>query len=224
MSDTSAQVLFPDSQAPRTTLTAGVLALLLSLALFMIIPLSKLLAPRVETNLLVRETSLVTLAPPKVPPLPTTQQEEPPPQPEYEPPAPELSLQQLQLSLQPGASDAMGVNVPLGGFDGNVDLVQEMEKILSFEELQQPPRLVYAPTINYPAQLYRQGIRQGTVEMLILIDEEGRVSVERVLSTTHPAFEELARRVAERSRFSVTCVDDKAVKVRGRWPLVIQQD
>lgn len=217
------QETFPDAQAPRTSLAACLMAVLLTFGLFMVSVLSKILMPTPEADTLIREVSMTAPPPPQLPPPPESEQDEPPPEPEYEPPLPELSLQQLQISLQPGMNDGLGMGVNMG-FETDIDLVSEMEKIFTFEELEQAPHLVYAPTVNYPAELRRRGIRKGTVEMIIVIDERGNVRVERVLSSSHPILEKLARSVAERSRFSITKVNETPVKVRGRWPLTIQQD
>lgn len=213
------------SPVPRTTLSAGIGALLLTGLLFMVIPLSKLLMPEPEIDTVIREITRLAPPPPKAPPSPPDlQQPDTAPEPEFQPPLPEISLQQLQLSLQPGMSDALGIDVGIGGFNTQIDILKEAERIFTFEELQQAPHIISAPTINYPDTLRRRGITRGNVEMIILIDEQGRVTVEKILSSTHPDFEPIAREVARRSRFSISTINGEPVKVRGRWPLTIKHN
>lgn len=215
--------MLPDSQAPRASWAAVSLAVVITLALFLIIPLSKLFTPMPKADVTVREINMTAPPPPKSPPPPVDVNDEPPPEPDYEPPVPELSLQQLSIALEPGVGDALDMGVSMGSFHTDIDVVQQMKRIFTFEELEASPQITYVPQVHFPAHLKRSGLTRGTVEMMILIDERGHVRVERVISSTDPAFEALARSVAERSRFSVTKMNGQAVKVRGRWPLTIQQ-
>ncbi|MEM7012673.1 MAG: TonB family protein [Verrucomicrobiota bacterium] len=89
-------------------------------------------------------------------------------------------------------------------------------------ELDSKPRLRSAPSMSFPRELLKEGIREGTVVVEVEIDTSGRVSVRRVLSSNHPRFTEIARSVAARSRFSTPTKDGKPVKAIFRWPLVIR--
>ncbi|MEM0969481.1 MAG: energy transducer TonB, partial [Verrucomicrobiota bacterium] len=89
-------------------------------------------------------------------------------------------------------------------------------------ELDSRPRLRYAPTASFPAQLRKQGVTQGHATVEVLISASGNVSVRRVLSSSHPEFSSLARSVASRSRFTAPTKNGRPVKAIYRWPLVFR--
>lgn len=201
---------------------AAVFAALLACMLFLLVPLTQSLTPPPKRDLVVRETAMVPPPPPKLPPI-----EEPPPEtprtpPVLQTPKPAVELRQLQLALEPSHQDALSMGTDLSSFTLAVDVVAEIQKVFSFDELDTEPRVLIAPKITYPEALRRMGIRQGTVELIVLIDATGRVKVESIVSSTHPQFEALAKRTAENFRFTPPTVNGKPVPVRRTWPLTIQ--
>ena len=114
------------------------------------------------------------------------------------------------------------MGLDMGGLAPAFDGVAEIEKIFDFSELPQVPGLLFIPEIQWPQDLARRGIKSGEVVLLILIDKKGKPRVESIRSSTHPSLEAVARRFAERARFSVSEVNGEAIKVRGEWPLILQ--
>ena len=70
----------------------------------------------------------------------------------------------------------------------------------------------------YPPKLKRQGV-EGEVKLLVMIDENGKVSVVEVVSSTHPDFVNASRRAAENSVYQPPTKNGKKVKVQFYLPI-----
>ena len=213
---------FPESGLPPLSLKAALIAVALTVVLFLLMPLSHALSVNAEPDIVVRE--VITTAAPPPPPIPQMSESVTRADTTFtqiKQPTQVMTLNQLALSLEPTVNDALSMGVSFEGFALDGDMIAGIEKVFTFEELVQVPHVLFAPAPDYPDTLLRRGIRKGTVEMIILIDESGAVSVESIISASHEKFKPIAMRVARGARFSVTQVDGKPVKVRGRWPLTI---
>ncbi len=200
-------------------------ALVLAGLLFLVIPISRMQEDKPLPDLRVRKMRTLIPMPPKAPPPREKRVEkEPPPSPQMPRAVAELSLTQLDVDLIPGTGDALAIDLDLDldGFAPAFDGVAEIEKIFDFSELPQVPGLLFIPEIQWPQDLARRGIKSGKVVLLILIDKKGKPRVESIHSSTHPSLEGVARRLAERARFSVSEMNGEAIKVRGEWPLILQ--
>ncbi len=205
-------------------------ALLASLVLFLLIPLTQFLDDVSDEIVEYREMNLVAPPPPPVVPPPdeieTVEQQELPQPPQPQRQVTEVPVQQLPLSLSPGVGVSLVMGVPNLEGMGEMDLVADIERIFNFDELAEVPRLLNARMIraDFPRELARRGIKEAKVVMEILIDRGGRVRVERILSISkdHPRLREAARKAASQARFSVTRVDGQAVVVRGKFPLTLR--
>ncbi|MCD8535672.1 MAG: energy transducer TonB, partial [Verrucomicrobia bacterium] len=101
-----------------------------------------------------------------------------------------------------------------GGFDEQPDAVSELD-IFDVSDLDRPPgRLKTVPPI-YPPELRRARVT-GEVVLVILIDQNGRVSIEDVESSTAREFEKAAIMAAEQCVFESPMKNGKAVKARYR--------
>lgn len=90
-------------------------------------------------------------------------------------------------------------------------------------ELDSLPRLVNRPSAPFPASLARQGVTQGRVVLEVNIDPRGRVSIRRVISSTHPDLVQMARTTAARARFSSPTKDGRPVTAIFHWPLILRK-
>ncbi|MBC2607566.1 energy transducer TonB [Pelagicoccus albus] len=198
-------------------------AVVLAFGLFLLIPLTQLLEDEEPIPMTVRQ--VLTLNPPtrEAPPPPEdAQPEEEVPPPKFEQVVQDIPLMELDLELDPGASDAIAMATPLQDFADETEVMESIEQIFSFDDMAESPRLVSVPRVRFPRTLSARGVLEGRVVLLVVIDEEGLVSVERVVSSTHEELVEEALRVAKKARFSIPVVDGKKVKVRGEWPLLMQ--
>lgn len=89
-------------------------------------------------------------------------------------------------------------------------------------ELDARPHLVNRPSASFPRSQQRAGVTEGKVLLEVSINTSGRVSVRRVISSTHGDFSAMARQFASRARFSVPKKDGVAVTAIYRWPLILR--
>lgn len=198
-------------------------ALTVTLLLFLLIPLTQDFQDTVLTTQEIRSIRYIPPPPDVPPPAPEPELEaEKPPAPDFIEPPSDLILTELQVSLNPGVGDSLGVGIARPVFAEEQNLIEDIKEIFRFSDLAQAPRSVYTPRFQFPRSLTVRGIKEGTVVLQILIDETGKASVEKVISTTHQALVEIARKVASKSRFSIPKIDGQAVKVRGQWPLTLK--
>ncbi len=89
-------------------------------------------------------------------------------------------------------------------------------------ELDARPHLVNRPSASYPRSQQRAGVDEGRVLLEVSINTSGRVSVSRVISSTHDDFSAMARQFASSARFSVPKKNGRAVTAIYRWPLILR--
>lgn len=191
-------------------------AVAISFGLFALLPFTQLIA-----NLGKKKSDLisidVSLPPPPPPPPDPPQQEEQ----EVEEPPPEmkqnvqqLSLAQLDIALNLGVGDAMGGAFAFEGFGDQPDALSELQ-IFDISDLDKPPGRVRTVPPVYPAELRRARV-QGSVTLLLIIDQTGRCKVEKVLDSTARDFEAAAILAAEQCVFEPPTKNGQAVRARYR--------
>lgn len=199
-------------------------SVLLTVGLFLVLPLLQAIGnPLREQDTTVRE--VVLAAPePEAAPEEEIEEEEPPPPPPPPPEvteAPPLDLSQLELALNPG-----GFGEGVSG-DFSINMVEEitagqgseeMDKIFSLGELDQRPRVIFQRAPVYPANMRRAG-RAGTVEVLFIVDEQGRVKQPKVHQSTDPAFEDAAIEAVKQWRFEPGTRKGEKVQFKIKIPI-----
>jgi len=198
-------------------------SLLVSLALFMILPVLQVITKPLTKDLTIRTVDVANVPPP--PPPPMEEPEEP--EPEEQPPPPPamdaqpLDLSQLELALNPGDGGFGGgdFSINLDGVTGNSE---EVDAIFSLSDLDQKPRVVYQPAPIYPPELARKNM-QGTVYVLFIVDKNGRTRDLKVQKSTHPAFNNPALKAVKQWKFEPGKRKGKAVQFRMRVPITFQK-
>ncbi len=168
--------------------------------------------------------SVDTVEAPPPPPAVQEKEEEPPPEelppPELAETAPPLDLSQLELALNPGTGDASGgdfaVKLAVTGAE-RADM-QASEDVFSLAELDQAPRVVFQPAPQYPPELKKKKI-QGTVHVLFIVEQDGRVKDPKVQKSDNPAFDKAAIGAVKKWRFDPGKVAGKPVQFRMRVPI-----
>ena len=89
-------------------------------------------------------------------------------------------------------------------------------------ELDSLPTLLTPVSIVMPASLKRQGVRNVSLRLEVTIDEQGRVSLNRIVENPHPELNEEINRLIRRSKFTAPQKDGAAVRARFIWPIQIQ--
>lgn len=192
-------------------------ALLITLVVFLVLPLTQLVSSYAKRDLLITKVdSTVIQAPPPA-------EEAPPPPPEEEPPpepqpdlsdAPQNLAITVDLEVAVGSGGALAMN-PLGG---NADATRELAQALDVSELDKPPTLVSAMPPAYPPELRRARV-EGVVSLVFLLTESGTVEDARVESSSRPEFERPALEAIRRWRFKPGMKDGEAVKTYMRQPI-----
>ncbi len=194
-------------------------AVLVTLCLFCLIPLSEFI--RQSDEWLVREVEAFSLTPP---PPPKTEMEKQVEKEAYtDPVLPKLTeapqkldvdLMTASLDVSPGdfkaAFSLANYNPTPNGFGEQL--------VFALHELDKTPGIIKKGSLIYPPRLKRQGV-EGEVKLLVMIDENGKVSVVEVVSSTHPDFVNASRRAAENSVYQPPTKNGKKVKVQFYLPI-----
>jgi TonB family protein len=131
---------------------------------------------------------------------------------------PPVAINALDVSISTGTGDAIAMGVPSPDLVVQ-DVAKEIERMFTFEDLEEAPRLINAPSYRFPPGLVRRGITAGRVMVEIDILPSGKAEFRRVISTTHPELVELARQIVARAQFTKPIVNGRPQRVRGSFPL-----
>lgn len=193
--------------------------LALALLLFLVLPLMQAINSPLKTDTTVQSVDTVNIPPPPPPPEPEPEkkQEEEPPPPELAEEAPPLDLSQLELALNPGFSEGwMG-----GDFAVKLNTVvtksDQLDAVFSMADLDQKPRVIYQPGPTLDAATRRK--TPGTVYILFIVDQRGRVENPVVQQATDPVFEKPALAAIKQWKFEPGKRNGKSVRFRMRVPI-----
>jgi len=132
-----------------------------------------------------------------------------------------VSRQNGSSNLSPGSGDAIAMGTPMPQLQ-QTETVQNIQELFSFEDLSEVPRLLHAPNFRFPSSLSRRGINEGKVIVEIEIQTDGRAKLLRISSSTHRELEPVAEAIISRARFTKPLVNGQPQKVRGRFPLILE--
>ena len=199
-------------------------AFLLAIMVFLIVPATQWINASNTETIDLREVLIVQPATPVELPLapeqPPAKEHAPKPKFQQQPAGPNLT--QLARSLNPGISHALAIGMASTGFQMEIDTVGDIEKLFTFDDLPEAPRIINYPKIHYPQELIRRGIKEGRVVVLIEIDERGRAEVVNINSSTHPQLIKTAKDVIRQAQFTKPLINGTARQVRGEWPITLR--
>ena len=205
---------------------AAVAGLALAFGLFLVLPLLESITSTAQPDMIVQGVN--TALPPPPPPPPVEEQkeeekaeEEPPPPPKLAEETPPLDLSQLELALNPGTGGGgagdFEVRLPVGGGAESSTGETEVDQLFSMSDLDQKPRVIYQPSPQSSAQL--QKLAPGTVTIVFVVDQRGRVENPIVQSSSNPAFEAAALAAVKQWKFEPGKRNGEAVRFRMRVPV-----
>ena len=210
----------------RTLATIGGLAL--GLGIFMLLPVLESITSTPAEELQVQDAD--TIAPP--PPPPEIEQEEEKPEeppPEQEPPkladeAPPLDLSQLELALNPGTGGAGGFG---GDFTVNLgtaikqasDSAEEADGLFSVGDLDQKPRVIAQSSPVVPAALKKLQSDNVTVQVIFVVNQQGRVEEPKVRRSNNSAFDQVAINCVKSWKFEPGKRNGEPVRFRMMAPI-----
>ncbi|RME91660.1 MAG: energy transducer TonB [Verrucomicrobia bacterium] len=193
-------------------------AILLTLAVFLVLPLTQMVSSRVQRLRMVTRVETTRIEPES----PQEQTPPPPPaEPPPEPPPPALDDAPPALPLNISLDVALGGGGAYGGLGaGFWDNVAGQSAVDAFDvvDLEKPPELLSVVPPNYPPALRKAGI-EGRVVVVFVLDEEGRVQDPRIESSTRPEFEAPALEAIRRWRFRPGMKDGRPVRTYLRQPI-----
>ena len=186
--------------------------------IFGVLPFSHMIA-KPGRNLELRKASTADLPPPPdvEPPPPPIEPDEPPPA----PPEPQLAEAPIPVSLSADLDVAVGSGGALAGF-GEVRALAaaEAEQPDAFDvtELEKRPEAVSQVAPAYPPELRKARI-EGTVTLMFVLNEEGRVEEARVENSSRPEFEKPALDAIRKWRFQPGMKEGQPVRTFIRVPM-----
>lgn len=195
-------------------------AVLLTLAVFLVLPLTQMVSSRVQRLRTITAVDTAELReepheeePPPPPPEPEPPQEPPPPTLADAPQPMNLSVN-LDVAFGSGGAyaGAMPAGLPTGGSQG--------AGLAAFDvaELEKRPELLAAVSPVYPAALRKAGV-EGTVSVVFVLDENGRVQDPRVERSSRTEFEKPALEALRKWRFRPGMKDGQPVRSFMRQPI-----
>lgn len=188
--------------------------LLCAAGVFLILPFTQYISSVGDDKIEIRTVDVSLPPPPPPPPEPPPPEEdkveEPPP--ELQRTTQQLSLSQMDLALNPGIGDAMAGAFAFEGFGVEPDTVGDLQ-IFDVSDLDQAPRRTKTVLPIYPAELRRIRV-EGTVALIVIIDQNGRTTVEKVVSSSAREFTQPAILAAEQCVFEPPTKDGKPVRAR----------
>ncbi len=210
----------------RTLATIGGLAL--GLGIFMLLPVLESITSTPTEELQVQDAD--TIAPPP-PPREIEQEEEKPEEqpPEQEPPkladeAPPLDLSQLELALNPGTGGAGGFGgdftVNLGAAIKQVsETTEEADGLFSVGDLDQKPRVIAQSSPVVPAALKKLQSDNVTVQVIFVVNQQGRVEEPKVRRSNNSAFDQVAINCVKSWKFEPGKRNGEPVRFRMMAPI-----
>lgn len=198
-----------------------VLALLLTVGLLVFLAVMRLEFGPDAQLLTVR--SLDRIDPVSLPAPPPPPQTETPP-----PPPPQTELPKLDLQIDPVAPPVKAnidqdVDLDLSFADFAPQNEQPREAMtFSMADLDSQPRLVNAPSVKFPEEQRNRGVTEGRVTVEVYINSAGRVTIKRILSSSHEDFTAMARSFVTKARFTPPKKDGRPVNALFKWPLILK--
>jgi len=201
-------------------------AVVLSLALFLILPILESINSGPKTDLLIQTVDTANVPPPPPPPEEEKKKEEP--EPEKEPPklndeAPPLDLSQLELALNPGGGGGDGLlpdmTNKLGGASADSG---DVDSLFSLSDLDQKPRVMFQPSPLLDAKLRKSG--PATVYVLFIVDQNGRVQDARIQNSSNPLFDVVALTAVKKWKFEPGKRNGESVRFRMRVPVTFPKE
>lgn len=167
--------------------------------------------------------TLDTVSPVSLPEPPPPPAEQPPPPPEMQEELPRLdiALDTVAPPIKATTERKLDLDLPPSDFAETVDRPRQRMTFTS-SDLDDSPRLVYRPEVDFPEALEQLGIEEGKVTFDILITSEGNVRVLRVLESDYPQLVAVARSYVSRFRFSPPQRGGRAVNAAFKLPVILR--
>lgn len=193
--------------------------------LFLVLPLIQAIHPPPKHDLQLTSIDTGNVPPPPPPPEEPEQEEEEPqdePPPELEPQESQpLDLSQLETLLNPGFGDGFGASDMSLALNNVVQASKEEGGLFSLGDLDQKPRVVRQTSPIMDAKMRQRA--PGSVAVIFIVDESGRVVNPIVQKSSDPIFERAALAAIREWRFEPGKRGGKPVRFRYRVPITFPE-
>lgn len=195
----------------------------LTLTFFLVLPLIQAISESRNSSLLLQSVDTVALPPPPPPPI---EQEPEPEEEEEEPPELNEDIQPLDLSqLELALGDGMGSGLSAGDFAIKLNAITGegggADALFSMADLDQKPRAIYQPNPAMTVAMRRKA--PGTVTVLFVVDEQGRVAEAKVQRSTDKVFERAALDAVKKWKFEPGKRKNKPVRFNMKIPITFPE-
>ncbi len=106
----------------------------------------------------------------------------------------------------------------IGGTGTGNGLAEEMGEIASLADLDQRPRPIFQTAPNYPQELRKRNL-EGSVQVVFLVDREGKVVGPKVEKSTNPSFDRPALEAVRQWKFEAGTRNGEKVSFKMRVPI-----
>lgn len=110
------------------------------------------------------------------------------------------------------------MTIPSGPPAAQASVVKKLADLFRIEDLDTVPRLVQKGRLAYPPDLKRARV-MGLVTLRVIIDQNGSVSVDGVVDSTHQDFVAAAQDFARQCRFQTPTRNGQPVRASYAWPI-----
>jgi periplasmic protein TonB len=106
----------------------------------------------------------------------------------------------------------------IGGTGAPGGPVADLSEIASLADLDQKPRAIFQSAPSYPVELRKRNL-EGSVQVVFLVDTEGRVVSPKVEKSTNPSFDRPALEAVRQWRFEAGTRNGERVAFKMRVPI-----
>lgn len=103
----------------------------------------------------------------------------------------------------------------------NIDWTPDWQAF-GLEQLDQRPQLLTPIRVSFPHRLYQRGVNKALVKLLVMIDEQGQVHLQKITQLKYPELKPSLKQAISQARFTPPKVDGKLVKAEFIWPLALE--
>ena len=209
---------YPPSNLNRQKLGSVVSALVLACLIFLGLTLTQLRSDPPPDTPKGALLDIVISPPDSVPPEPPDppEEEEEEEKPELEEEVPPLTIDQIEAKMNPLPGGALNPGRGIEGFGDSPDSIREMDTFV-IEDLDKSPRRLLATRPIYPIILKQAGV-EGSVRLIIIVDENGNVIEARAQRASHREFARAAIDAVLQWKFEPGTRKKKPVKVKRIQP------
>ncbi|WP_049721047.1 energy transducer TonB family protein [Gilvimarinus polysaccharolyticus] len=200
-------------------------ALLLGAMLLVLLHLSGAPPMQAADKIILRKAQVVALPPPPPPPQVVNQAQASTPQTLQLSALDSVVQMPLEISQSLVSAEPLMLEAPPVQFDGpswNQTLDVDWQAY-GLSDLDEVPRLLTDLDVDFPASLRQRGVKRVNVELDVMINENGRVTLRSIVNNPYPELRPVIHQLVKQARFSAPQKSGAAVRATFNWPIELSQ-